>query len=100
MVLRWLRGRQPANPEVIAWRARVATELESVAVGSVTASEALRALDDDPNLIKLRDRLADDAWHDLVHFRDDQDIHARDVEYFAADRRGLRRWASRLRGEG
>jgi hypothetical protein len=77
-------------------RATVATQLDLVAAVTVTATEALRTLDDDSF---GRDRLTDGGWEALIHFRSDEDIHAREPDYLAADQKGLRKWAIRLRGE-
>jgi len=37
------------------------------------------------------------AWHALVHYDHDADIRAKDDGYAEAQRKGLLRWAERLR---
>lgn len=99
IVLNWFRRRHSKpSPEVAELRSMVATQLDLVVEGHVSAEDALRALETAP--FELRDSMADDAWHLLVHVRDDADIHARDLRYRDWQLSGLRRSATRLRAEG
>lgn len=77
-------------------RLAVAAQLELVVAGKTSADNALAAIDTLPG---HRDRLANDAWHLLVHFRDDEDIHAGAPAYREEQLRGLARWVKRLRAE-
>lgn len=79
-----------------ALRLKVAEQLEHVVTGVVSPDAALREFE---SLDFLQDRLANDAWHSLVHFRDDEDISVREPTYREYQREGLRRWVERLRGE-
>lgn len=85
------------SPEVRELRSRVATQLDLVASGTVSADEALRQLES--GWSEPKDRLSTDAWHSLVHFRDDEDIHVRDPVYRASQQEGLRKWARKLGAE-
>lgn len=96
-LLPWLRRRQTEpSAEVVALRLAVAAQLESVVAERTSAEDALAAID---TLPAQTDRLANDAWHLLVHFRDDEDIHAREPAYRENQLRGLARWVKRLRDE-
>jgi hypothetical protein len=45
------------------------------------------------------DRVADNAWHFLHHFRADEDIRARDERYAELQRERMVRYAAELRGQ-
>jgi hypothetical protein len=96
-LLPWLRRRKvEPSAEVVALRLAVAAQLELVVAGKTSAEDALAAIEPLP---AHTDRLASDAWHLLFHFRDDEDIHAREPAYREEQLRGLAHWVKRLRAE-
>jgi hypothetical protein len=73
--------------------ARIATALEAVAAGEMSALTAMS------HWPEIRDRLLDAAWHELSHFENDADIRERDADYNHYQRDCLREFASRIRDQ-
>lgn len=78
-------------------RNRVATLLEQVADGSVSATEALARTEEWKD-VSWRERAFEDAYHALRHFDADTDIRKKDLAYASSQVVGLRSLAAKLRG--
>ncbi len=70
--------------------------IEAVLNGSLSPEEALERW---PLPIDSTAHTLTVAWTHLEHFRDDHDLHERDVEYAQARRLDLSRLADKLRSE-
>jgi hypothetical protein len=76
-------------------RIRFAGLMREVANGTLTARDAIAAVDSWSTWPR-HDRLSNDGYHSLHHYDADADIRAKDLSYAASQREGLRRTADRL----
>ena len=77
-------------------RNRGAELLEGLLAGRLSPEDALEQW---PEPINSRARTLTDAWTNLQHFGDDQDLFAKDAEYAASCRERLGKLAAKLRVE-
>jgi len=75
---------------------RLARLIDSVIAGRIRAADAIEEMSGWSNGEDF-DRAANDAYHQLIHFRDDEDIRARDAIYADEQVKGLERTVQRLR---
>jgi hypothetical protein len=67
--------------------------LEGVAEGDIDPDQALRDWGD---VDQDQDQLFASAWHELIHFVDDDDIREKDEEYDSYQRQLLKDYAKRI----
>jgi hypothetical protein len=88
------------EPSTSEQRERVASLIEAVAEGTISAAAAISQTESEQwKDFPWGEKLFQDAYHALWHFRSDEDIRARDAEYAAWQIAGLKSLADRLRAE-
>ena len=82
---------------MVTWREKLAGVIEAVLANEVSAAEAVEMathfLTGHPH-----DAAINDAFHLLIHFREDEDIRSSEPAYAQRQRDALRRNVERLRG--
>jgi hypothetical protein len=68
--------------------------IDGVLAGDLSASEAVQAVEE---LANTHDADVDDAYHALIHFREDEDIRSEDSGYGHRQSQWLARHAQKLR---